>query len=143
MAETDMYSLTFKKKRSGATLDSASTGVVCLEGMPAVSYEAKDVYQNDWMDEDGLEIFDADSARMKATNMTFPMGIKGIGCNPRFREFVRWLTTGGMLMDVEAKWLSMELKDVVFVKADPDNFYKDEEGEVLTFKLTIRITTPV
>lgn len=139
---SELHSLVFTKKISGATFDSAVHGIVCLEDMPIMSFEAKDIAENDWPDESGLEVYDKGdlSLKMKPQDMTFQMGAKGDSCLRQYTDFLNFLTTGGVVMSVSSEFTGMSIPAARFVKAEPGEYCGVGPEKYILFKLTIKVT---
>lgn len=133
------YTLKFTKVKSKLVYNTEDTGIVCLEESPVPSYESKGLYEVDWPDENGVDVYDQGDIMLKASDITIPMGVSGDDCVSKYSSFIQWLTTNGSLMDVEYPHIGKTLRNVVFSKADPDNY---SPSGILTFKLTLRITSP-
>lgn len=137
-----LHSLVFTKKIGGAVFDSATHGIVCLEDMPLMSFEAKEIAENDWPDEHGLDVYDSSEAsvKYKPQDITFVMGVKGTGYLIQYAEFLDYLTKGGIQFSVSSSYTGMTLPSARFIKAEPSEFISNESEKIMVFKLTLRVT---
>ena len=99
----ELYSLVMQKLKSTEVVDLVDDFGIVLTEMPMLeSADVKEVEENDWIDEDGVEVYDADTVRLDAYEIDVQMAAKGFAtpeaCHKAFSKLLKYLTTGGTLM---------------------------------------------
>lgn len=138
-------SLIFTKERSGVTYDTEANGVYVLEGMPIASFEAK-TFEQDWPDENGVDVYDANVVYVKAADITIPMisvTENGKTWLENYNALLSYLTTGGTLHTMTNSYTGETLSGVRFVKSDPEApTIVGASKPFVKFKLVLRVTKP-
>ena len=144
------YSILFKKTKEGSsvidTLDK--WGIVCKEFPFKLYGEAKDLYSNSWLDQDGDEQYVPDQIRIKAYEIDVEFAYKGAykSGNSVIKSFLDYLTgrdgSGANLL-VYDTYTGIGRKDVHYLDIDNDLFYRMKGNEeVITFFVKFRVNNP-
>lgn len=144
------YSIYFKK--SGGTVIDSNTqwNIVCKE-FPFILYgEAKELSKRDWYDEDGEDTFFPTKLAIAAYDLDVEFAYKGVvnSANTKIRAFLDYLTgrdsAGGTELSVYDTYTQIGRQGLYFKDVKPDVFVrKTDEGDVVTFTVTFRVTDPV
>lgn len=148
MAATDFY-LLLQKNSEATAKSSGEWGVVVTSMPPLVATEAKDAENNNWMDEDGLDVYDAPVAYMKEFEVEVGLACRGTAseCAESYTGILNYMTHGGTEMKVFTTWLNIGKGGVYFVKCSPPeishNMLSDGTTEfVWCWNMTLRVTKP-
>ena len=129
-----LYSIYFQKNKSGSpVLDTYTEWSIVCKDFPFMPYgESKDLPAREWADEDGEDTFFPEEIKLKAYDIDVEFAYKGeMGtANSKIEAFLDTYTKIGR-------------QGVYYKSIDPDLFVrKSDEGDVITFKITFRVTDP-
>lgn len=156
--------LYLQKMKGGADMiDTVSHfGIFVSEGMPGMDpSEAKvDGNSQDWPDEDGLDVFDAERVFMKEFEVEIPMvcvGDSADDCRASSRMLISYMTgrtftdkknvrreSPGSLFMIYQPWVGYGRSGARFKGISNHEFWRDESGyTVYTFTMKVEITDPI
>ena len=139
---TDCTLILRKIKDTGNELNTGTYGAYVGDSMPTPAFEAKDAEVNDWLDEHGEDVYDADNVYMKAADISIPMvmvGTKPTEVLSNYNEILTWLTTGGTQMYVEQAWTQQKWPLTRWLGMSDNSLQVLEGQTILTFNMKIRI----
>ena len=146
-----LYSIYFQKEKDDALVyDTKSQwGIVCKE-FPFVLFDkAKDLPTKSWPDEDGEDVFFPDSLCMDAYDIEVEFAYKGEmgSANAKILSFINYLTgksDNGTSLKVYDTFTQIGRRGLYVKSIGNDMFVrKDDEGDVIVFKIGFRVTDPV
>lgn len=136
-------------------------GIYITDEMPAMDpTEAKvDGNSQDWPDEDGLDVYDADEVYLKEFEVEIPMlcyGNTPDSCRRAFRRLVNYMTgksytpvngsaktSAGTMMMVYQPWVGYGRRQVRYKSASNHQFWRDAAGySVYTFAIKVEVCDP-
>lgn len=145
-----LYGIYFQKSKPGSpVIDTKSQwGVVCKDFPFAVYGETKELPKRDWKDEDGEDTFIPDRLYMQAYDLDVEFAYKGEmdTANEKVIGFLDYLSgkdDSGAELKVYDTYTKIGRQSVYYKSVEPDLFVrKTDEGDVLTFSVTFRVTDP-
>lgn len=145
-----LYSIYFQKNKSGSpVLDTYTEWSIVCKDFPFMPYgESKDLPAREWADEDGEDTFFPEEIKLKAYDIDVEFAYKGeMGtANSKIEAFLDYLTgkgNTGTCLKVYDTYTKIGRQGVYYKSIDPDLFVrKSDEGDVITFKITFRVTDP-
>ena len=145
-----LYSIYYQKgKTESPTLDTKAQWSIVCKGFPFMPYgENKDLPTRDWADQDGEDTFFPEEIKLKAYDIEVEFAYKGaIGtANSKIESFLDYLTgkgDTGTNLKVYDTYTKIGRQGVYYKSIDQDLFVrKSDEGDVVTFKITFRVTDP-
>lgn len=147
-------SLLIRKGDSGTVYDTETQwGVVC-SGFPFKVYsETKSLPQNDWADEDGLDVYYPSRLRIKAYSLDVELACKSTSGNlaTMVKSFLDYLTgqsTSGTSLTIYDTHTKIGRKGCYVTGIDNDMYVKQRLNgngveEVATFKVTFNVCDPL
>lgn len=136
-------------QKTGATnATSTSTWGIYLTEMPMlVSTERKEAEANDWLDEDGDDLYLGSRIYLKAFDAEIKLAKKGTMTQVQtaFASLLNYLTTEGTKLKVYSDWVKMGRKGVSFVKCTVPNYEPTGDDEcpfVAQWTLTLHVSDP-
>ena len=142
----DNNTLLIRKVGSSDRRDTMTDfGVVVLSAPMLLPTEVKDVGSRDWVDEHGLDVYNASTSYFKDFDVDFQLGIKGDAqtCHNKFKAFVNYLTTNGVLHDLYCPWVQGGRTGVRYKSSSDFNFERSSQGIWMTFKAKFNVSDPV
>ena len=129
-----------------AAIDTASSfGMVAKSNPYPLLPEPKDVYTNEWKDEDGDdEYIPAEGLKMSAYEMSVKFGMKGDKgtANKNLKAFLDYLRGGTMKLYCD--YTKIGRQNVRFVSIGEDaTLARDAGGDLLIIKITFKVNDPV
>ena len=120
-------------------------GIVVLELPMLVSNEVKDSGSTNWMDEHGIDAYNAPQAYFKDFDTDIKLGVKAstpAECHSAYTSFLSYLTTNGILHDLYCPWTQIGRTKVRYKSTSDINFNRQNGESIMTFKIKFNITDP-
>lgn len=144
------------KKSSGGklkTYDTIDDFKIYCKDIPFKLYsDVKDVYSNDWVDEDGIEEYTPEDYGLKFKSYSIDVewaykGTKG-SANTYIKKFLNYLSGkdgSGVMMSMYCTWTKIGRQNVRLEKiGDTATFLRDtDNGDIVIFKTTFKVGDPV
>ena len=145
------YSIYFRKDKTGSPVidTNAKWKIVCKDFPFKPSGEAKELSKRDWSDENGEDTYFPSELKIKAYDLDVEFAYKGNvnTANTQIKNFLDYLTGVsdiGTSLSVYDTYTNIGRKGIYFKSINPDLFVrKTDEGDVVTFKITFRVTDPI
>lgn len=140
---TEEYSIIFQKEKEGSPVKDlvADFSMVCTSFPFQLGFEAKEIYSDDWADEDGEDMADISTIKLKAYDLEAEIGYTGSDFNSKLDALVGYLLGSdgnGIKLKVYNPHTNIGRKGIRFVKYEPEMSNPD----MRTFKITFRVTEP-
>jgi len=120
-------------------------GISVLEEPMLFATEVKETGSRDWVDEHGLDVYDAGTAYFKDFDVDIQFGAinsSTYSCQQRYKAFLEFLTTNGILHDIYCPWIGMGRTNVRY-KGSSDFVFERQNGVTyMTFKMKFNIADP-
>lgn len=145
-----LYSIYFQKEKDGALVydTKAQWGIVCKE-FPFVLFDGiKSLSSRSWPDENGEDVYFPDKMLIDAYDIDVSFAYKGdMGtANTKIMDFLKYLTgisDSGTSLKVYDTFTKIGRKGLYVKSVKNDMFVrKQDEGDVLVFKVKFRVTDP-
>lgn len=142
----------FRKKGESSKVDILTDfGIAVLEEPMLIPTEIKDVGTREWLDEDGIDVYNAPKVFYKDFDVDLTLGCKDIynqgrlvkTCSQVYKQLLDYLTNDGLLHDMYCPWVRQG-KEGVRYKSTSDIHFERNEGDVyMTFKMKLNVTEPM
>ena len=129
-------------------IDTTHWGMVARVNPFPILPTPKEVYRNEWLDEDGDDEYIPDELKISSYEIEVEFVYKGElnTAHTQIKGFLDYLTgrggTGAELM-VYDTYTKIGRQSVRYVNAEPDIFWRQEEGgDVVVFVVTFKVNDP-
>lgn len=125
-------------------------GVYVIEEPMLEPTEVKDMGSTDWLDEHGIDVYNAPKSYFKDFDVELTLGIKEvetpdnriITCHEQYKRFVEYLTTNGILHDMYCPWVQVGRTDVRYKSTSNIEFERVDGMSYMIFKAKFHVADP-
>lgn len=131
MEHIDDNTLLLAKAKTGTMFVSSEHGIFTTSMPPIIALEVKEQEVNDWLDEHGVDAYDAPEAKLKDFEIEIGLVCKGTAqeCSKSYSDLVNFCTRNHTEMLMASTWTMTGKAGVYYVKATVPEVHSVNENE--------------